>query len=118
MAARGKAGVWKGTEFRIHLMGRKNDEVDVRVARKKEPIVSDRGSGNLIARSKLPRRAGTDFTRAVEDGFLVVIFNRLSFGRKIWEVLLGEAILVAAIFGCVNDVDSFADRQRDQKNDG
>ncbi|KAH9762892.1 SWIM-type domain-containing protein [Citrus sinensis] len=117
MAARGEAGVWKGTEFRIHLMGKKNDEVDVRVARKKEPIVSDHGSGNLIAHSKLPRRVGIGFTRAVEDGFLVVIFYRLSFGRKIWEVLLGEAILVGAIFGYVNDVDSFADGQRDQKND-
>lgn len=63
MAARGEAGIWKGTEFRIHLMGSKNDEVDVRVARKKEPIVCDRGSGNLIVRSKLPRRVGTGFTR-------------------------------------------------------
>ncbi|KAK9208755.1 hypothetical protein WN944_001115 [Citrus x changshan-huyou] len=120
MADSKEAGVWNDTEFRIHLGGRKNNEVDVRVARKKEVIISERDSRNLIARSKLPRKADPRFTTVMDDGFLVVIFDRLSFGRKIWKVLLGGAILVGAIFGCVSDVEDIADRHRgsdDQTND-
>ena len=48
----------------------------------------------------------------MKDGFLVVSFERLSFGRKVWKVLLGGAILVGALFGCVTDVETMTDRQR------
>ena len=105
-------GVWKGPEFRIHLQGKKIGDVQVRIVRKKELLITERDSMDLITRSKLPKRVSTKFTHFMKDGFLVVSFERLSFGRKVWKVLLGGAILVGAVFGCVTDVESMADRQR------
>ena len=48
-------GVWKGPEFRIHLQGKKIGDVQVRIVRKKELLITEGDSRDFITRSKLPR---------------------------------------------------------------
>ena len=113
-------GVWNGREFRIHLQGRKFDGVQIRVTRK-EIIITECGNVNLITRSRLPRTASSHSTPFMQNGFLVVTFDRVNFAKKIWNILVGGAILACDLFGCVNDVQSFAgDRQRnpDEQRNG
>ncbi|KAK9208752.1 hypothetical protein WN944_001112 [Citrus x changshan-huyou] len=105
-------GVWNGTEFRIHLQEMKFDDVQIRVTRK-ELTITERGSMNLITSSRLPRTASSHFSPFMQNGFLVLRFDRVSFAKKIWNVLVGGATLAGAFFGCVNDVQGFAgDPQR------
>ncbi|KAK9208741.1 hypothetical protein WN944_001101 [Citrus x changshan-huyou] len=91
-------GEWNGREFRIHLQGRNFDDVQIKVTRK-QIIITERRSMNLISRSRLPRTASSHFMPFMEKGFLVVSFDRLSFAEKIWNVLIRGTTLAGC---CVN----------------
>lgn len=107
-----RCGVWNGREFRIHLQEMKFDDVQIRVTRR-ELTITERGSMNLITSSRLPRTASSHFSPFMQNGFLVLRFDRVSFAKKIWNVLVGGVTLAGAFFGCVNDVQGFAgDPQR------